>query len=126
VFIGFLTIKFVFCLLDYAKGQYEGMYEVQITEAFNMSRHTLAPDELLERKELRKNVMAAIESLPEKNRLAISLHYLDGMSYKEIANLLKVSITTIEGRLYRARKKLKEEMIKMTKEVMGTSEIESK
>ena len=91
-----------------------------------MSRHTLAPDELLERKELRKNVMAAIESLPEKNRLAISLHYLDGMSYKEIANLLKVSITTIEGRLYRARKKLKEEMIKMTKEVMGTSEIESK
>ena len=39
---------------------------------------------------------------------------------------MKVSISTIEGRLYRARKKLKEEMIKMTKEVMGTSEIESK
>ena len=113
-------------IVSYEEVMYEGMYEVQITEAFSMSRHALTPDELLERKELRQNIMAAIESLPEKNRLAISLHYLDGMSYKEIANLLKVSITTIEGRLYRARKKLKEEMIKMTKEVMGTSKIESR
>jgi len=68
-------------IVSYEEVMYEGMYEVQITEAFSMSRHTLSPDELFERKELRENVMAAIESLPEKNRLAISLHYLEGMSY---------------------------------------------
>jgi len=86
------------------------MYEIQITEGFNIKRRTLAPDEALERKELRQNIMAAIKFLSKKNRLAISLHYLDEMSYQEMANLLKVSISTIEGRLYRARKKLNQKI----------------
>jgi transposase/DNA-binding HxlR family transcriptional regulator len=100
------------------------MFEVQIIET-SVYRRIPAPDDALEQKELRESILAAINSLSEKNRLAISLHYLDGMSYKEIADFLKVSISTIEGRLYRARKQLKEEMIKMTKEVIDTSRIEA-
>lgn len=53
----------------------------------------------------------AVGQLSEKNRSVTSLHYFEGKS----AAVLDVSLSTIEGRLYRARKQLKEVMINMAK-----------
>jgi len=68
--------------------------------------------------------MRAINVLSEKNRLVVTLYYINGLSYTEISNFLSVPVTTVEGRLHRARKKLKEEMIPMIKEVFANSRVE--
>ena len=72
-----------------------------------------SPHDTVEYKELRASVAQAISALSEKNRLAVTLYYIDGLSYEEIANFLDVPQTTVKGRLNKARKQLKEEFIRM-------------
>lgn len=84
----------------------------------------LTPPEEIERQELRESVMRAVNSLSEKNRLVVTLYYIDGMSYREIANFLDVPVTTVEGRLHRAKKKLQKEMVNMIKEVFAEEKVE--
>ena len=71
------------------------------------------PLERSERRELKEQVRRALDVLNEKNRLAVTLHYINGYSHKEIANFLDVPVTTIEGRLHRAKKKLRKELLPM-------------
>lgn len=49
---------------------------------------------------------AAIEQLPPEFREAITLRELEGMSYKEIADIAGVPIGTVMSRLARARRQL--------------------
>ena len=53
-----------------------------------------------------REIIRAIEGLPEKDRLPIQLRYLSGLSEKECAKVLKLPGTTFRSRLFRARKKL--------------------
>ena len=85
---------------------------------------TPSPVDEVEQKELRESVMRAINALSEKNRLVVTLYYIDGLSYTEISNFLSVPVTTVEGRLHRARKQLKKEMIPMVKEVFANERVE--
>ena len=48
-------------------------------------------DELLARGETRRAMSAAIAELPDRLQLLLSLHYVEGLSYREIAHVLKVS-----------------------------------
>ena len=54
----------------------------------------------------------ALDELPEKDRLAIVLHYLEGMELADVAIALKASVPAVKSRLARARASLK----KMLKE----------
>jgi RNA polymerase sigma-70 factor, ECF subfamily len=60
----------------------------------------------LDRAQDRQMVRAAIEQLPAEFREAITLRELEGMSYKEIADIAGVPIGTIMSRLARARRQL--------------------
>jgi len=51
-----------------------------------------------------------LEALPEKNREALVLYYLEGMSVKEIAAVLRVPAGTVKYRLHQARKALQVEL----------------
>ena len=48
----------------------------------------------------------AMDSLPEKLRLALLLKYMEGMTEKEAALALNISLTTLKSRLFRGRKAL--------------------
>jgi predicted DNA-binding protein YlxM (UPF0122 family) len=74
------------------------------------------PDEELERKELRRIVLNAIASLPEKAGEVVTMYYIDGLSYSEIASFLSVPTSTVKGRLQTGRKQLKEELIVMVED----------
>ncbi|MDE0297936.1 MAG: sigma-70 family RNA polymerase sigma factor [Candidatus Poribacteria bacterium] len=111
--------------LSYEEVMRDGEFEIQMTEILGIPKRLPTPDEALEQKELRQHVVNAIETLSEKNRLVTRLHYLDGMSYKEIAQHLNVPVSTIEGRLYRSRKQLKGEIC-MTKAVRDESKVEAR
>ncbi len=65
---------------------------------------------------MRQEVLAAIGSLPEKERTATTLFYINGYSEKDIAQFLEVPVSTVESRLHTSRKRLKERMITMVKD----------
>ena len=50
--------------------------------------------------------MAAVAELPDEQRAALVLHQLEGLSYREVARVLKVSEAVVRGRLARARRVL--------------------
>ncbi len=65
----------------------------------------------LERDEQRHQVRAALARLNEVNREALSMHYISGLSYTDIATYLGVTEATVLGRLQRGREALRKEMI---------------
>jgi hypothetical protein len=68
---------------------------------------TPSPAEALESSEVRRLVHSSLQKLSEGNRLVITLFYLGGMHYQEIARFLGVPLSTVTGRMHRARKQLK-------------------
>ena len=68
------------------------------------------PDEVAEETERLELVRSALERLGTKNREAVSLFYVDGLSYSEIAGFLGVTEVTVQGRLQRARVTLRKEL----------------
>lgn len=59
---------------------------------------------------LEAQVRAALDQLPPPVRLATTLFYGDDLSYREIAELLAVPVSTVRGRLQRARAFLRAEL----------------
>ena len=101
--------------LSYEEETREGATHIQVDESYWGGRPFPAPDQNLIDQEEARWVQVAVGQLSEKNRSVTSLHYFEGKSYEEISAVLEVSLSTIEGRLYRARKQLKEVMINMAK-----------
>jgi len=61
------------------------------------------PDALLASKEIAAAVNAAIEALSEDLRQAVTLREIEGLSYKEIAQVMNCPIGTVRSRIFRAR-----------------------
>lgn len=77
-------------------------------------RHRVS-DEVLnylpaEQKESLSEVYDAVLALPQKYATAVHLHYYEGYSIKEIANLLGCTDSAVKSWLYRARALLKERL----------------
>ena len=49
----------------------------------------------------------ALDTLPEKLRLPLTLHYLEGFSVEEIARILRIPAGTVKSRLHQARNQLR-------------------
>jgi RNA polymerase sigma-70 factor, ECF subfamily len=64
------------------------------------------PEKALLQNANRETLMAALEDLPVEFREAIVLREMEGLSYKEIADISGVPIGTVMSRLARARKRL--------------------
>lgn len=58
--------------------------------------------------EMHQAVTAALERLPEKQRLALVLFSMEGMPQKDVAELLDCSVELVKWNVFQARKKLKE------------------
>jgi len=70
------------------------------------------PHERLLDGELQEAVEAAIQSLPENQRMAIVLRRYENMPYEDIAKVLKTSVPAVKSILFRARAELKEKLAK--------------
>ncbi|MDE0466770.1 MAG: sigma-70 family RNA polymerase sigma factor [Candidatus Poribacteria bacterium] len=70
----------------------------------------------------REVVKKLLAKLKESDRTVITLYYLGGMTYEEISEFLGVSVAAIKNRLYRARRRLKEEE-PMIREALGNFQI---
>ena len=63
-----------------------------------------------ERGGLREDLAASIEALPEAQRSALLLHYMNDYTQKEIAAFLEIPLGTVKSRLHHARRQIKERM----------------
>ena len=57
-----------------------------------------------------RSLFHAVLELPEKYRLVVVLHCLEGYSFSEIAGLLHITASAVSMRLHRARKMLDEQL----------------
>lgn len=65
-----------------------------------------SPETEYERRELRGAINEALKLLPEDQRSILLLRELNGMSYAEIAEVLRLETGTVKSRLFRARARL--------------------
>ncbi|MBM3235107.1 sigma-70 family RNA polymerase sigma factor [Candidatus Poribacteria bacterium] len=70
----------------------------------------LQVDASYEAEEIKQDVREAIDALSEKNRLTITLYYIDGLTQKEIGDFLGVPLGSIKSRLHEAKKHLRKEL----------------
>ncbi len=61
------------------------------------------PESLMASRQIADTVNAAIESLSDDLRQAITLREIEGLSYEEIADLMSCPIGTVRSRIFRAR-----------------------
>jgi len=66
------------------------------------------PARQLDRAETREIVQLALESLGERQRMAVLLSKFEGMSYAEIATIMELSPQAVKSLLSRARESLRE------------------
>ena len=66
-----------------------------------------APDQAASRSEQRERIRQALDALPPKARTIIVLSDVEGLSYREIADVLRCPIGTVMSRLHNARQRLK-------------------
>jgi RNA polymerase sigma-70 factor, ECF subfamily len=64
------------------------------------------PEEAYLGREIRAEVQQSLLSLPADYRAPLVLRYLEDLSYQEIAEVLGVPVSTVETRLFRAKKML--------------------
>lgn len=79
--------------------------EEQIPTSENSS-----PDKELENKDRIKVLSWALEKLPENQKIAFTLSKYDELSYSEIAEILGVSISSVESLIHRAKINLKKKL----------------
>ena len=70
------------------------------------------PDTIAERNELREAVAHGMDSLPEEYRQILVLREINGLSYNEIGEALNLEVGTVKSRIFRARKRLVEILMK--------------
>ena len=90
---------------------------VRNTLCWNLTKNYLAPilsrqppEEALSRNDDRKLVRRALAELPPSHREVLILRELEGMSYKEISEIMDMPAGTVMSRLSRARDGLRQSL----------------
>jgi RNA polymerase sigma factor (sigma-70 family) len=77
-----------------------------------------SPLQKIQQQETRQAIMDTIKALPDKERSAVALFYINGYSLAEVGSFLEVPISTVKNRLFAARKKLKQRMVQMVEKTL--------
>jgi RNA polymerase sigma-70 factor, ECF subfamily len=90
---------------DLIKGKKEDRRELSIPDSSNESAG--------EAKELRIILQQAIDELPENQRIAFVLAKFDELSYKEIAEIMNTTVSSVESLVHRAKSNLQKRLQKI-------------
>ncbi|MBQ1862523.1 MAG: sigma-70 family RNA polymerase sigma factor [Clostridia bacterium] len=82
------------------------------TELLELSDDSFLPEDAFEKKEVKKDIYDALQSLPDEQRELIELKDIHGFSYEEIAEMLSIKEGTLKSRLNRGRLALKKILLK--------------
>jgi RNA polymerase sigma-70 factor (ECF subfamily) len=68
------------------------------------------PESMVERAELREMLTAQVAALPERERVVVVLHHVQGLGYGEIAHMLEQPIGTVKANVHRGVQRLRAAM----------------
>jgi len=68
----------------------------------------ISPESILLEKEFTENIYSEFSSLLSRREWAVFRHYLDGLSYSQIAKRLNLPEKSVDNAVYRARKKIRQ------------------
>ena len=78
-----------------------------------MSPPRTTPDHAVEVSGLQAEVRQAISALNFNQRVVVVLHYLNGLSLEDIADILECPVGTVKSRLYYARENLRHKLVSL-------------
>jgi len=70
------------------------------------------PDNIFTQENLRTVIYKKMKELTEEQRTVIILRDINGLSYEEIAKVMKISVSAVKSKLFRARENLREKLEK--------------
>lgn len=86
----------------------------QITQPFDflnvLLEENASPEQSLISSEIMKKIQAAVENLPPKCKMIFKLVREDGLKYKEVADVLNISVNTVDAQMVIAVKKISEKV----------------
>ena len=82
------------------------------------SPSSLNPDVIVEREEIRKIIIQAINELPEKEKMVIVLYYHEDLTFKEIGEVLEVSESRISQLHTKANLRLRAKLTNLRKGII--------
>ena len=65
------------------------------------------PGVVMDKKEDATALFKAISQLPENQKIAFTLHKVEGLSYQEVSEVMNTSLSSVESLLHRARSNLR-------------------
>ena len=68
------------------------------------------PGVALDKKEDAATLFSVIRDLPENQRIAFTLHKLEGLSYQEVSEVMKTTVSSVESLMHRAKNNLKKKL----------------
>jgi RNA polymerase sigma-70 factor (ECF subfamily) len=69
------------------------------------------PEHIFEKKEAVQKIRAALNNLPEGQRIPVVLYHIDGYSQGEIAEFLELKINTVKKRIQRGRETMQKDLM---------------
>jgi RNA polymerase sigma factor FliA len=82
------------------------------------SPSSMNPDSIVEREEIKKVIIQAINELPEKEKMVIVLYYHEDLTFKEIGQVLNVSESRISQLHTKANLRLRAKLTNLRKGIM--------
>ena len=82
------------------------------------SPSTLNPDVIVEREEIRRVIIEAINELPEKEKMVLVLYYHEDMTFKEIGQVLEVSESRVSQLHTKANLRLRAKLTNIRKGIV--------
>jgi len=105
--VGYLKNALKFKILDVIRHQIT--HEKFVVHALQVPRdYALTPDEILQIKELQQKIDRVTQEMPEKCREVFLLSRAENLSNKRIAELLGISVSTVEKHISKAVNILKD------------------
>src|SRR5256886_4737567 len=83
-------------------------------DATTFSDGLLDPEAIAEERELHLTILRAVNALSPRERTATLLFYYEQLSLREVAAILGISLVAVKGRLFKARKQLKVQLLALS------------
>jgi RNA polymerase sigma-70 factor (ECF subfamily) len=97
------------CINKLHRRKVESKYS-EIYKLVYANQREITPDESLLSGELEKHIINAIDKIPPKCRRVFELSRIEGLKYVEIANVLHISVKTVEAQMSKAFRILRLEL----------------
>ena len=85
--------------------------DAEYLESAGALRDLAGPENQLMTEQLRAVIDKAIRALPEDLRTALTLREFEGLSYEEIAEVMRCPVGTVRSRIFRAREAVDNEIL---------------